>query len=121
RAGRTPPLQESRRAWRGCPPSALSPRRSTSGRTALLRRGRRRGLHCAPQRTRPACPLSCPSARSSVTLICELGRVDLIRQPLEHTLARLRHGEEARQRALGEPAELRARRQHTLNRHAVTP
>src|SRR6185436_21026815 len=59
---------------------------------------------------------------SSLTLrrlLRQFSRVELVRQPIEHGLARVADGEEARQRPLRQPAELRARGQHALDRSAI--
>src|SRR6266576_1248357 len=87
---------------------AAAPWRASSSRNerALPRRRRRRarGLSWVAR---------------TVGLHGDFRRIEVVGQPLEHSLARVGDAEEARQRSLRQPGELRARGQHALDRGSV--
>src|SRR6266566_827652 len=60
-----------------------------------------------------------PASLSRVPLDKQFRRIELVGQAVEHSLARVGDAEEARQRPLRQPAELRARGQHALDRGSV--
>src|SRR6266566_1375719 len=60
-----------------------------------------------------------PASLSRVPLDEQFRRIELVGQAVEHGLARVGDAEEARQRPLRQPAELRARGQHALDRGSV--
>src|SRR6266480_1852014 len=60
-----------------------------------------------------------PASLSRVPLDEQFRRIELVGQVVEHGLARVGDAEEARQRPLRQPAELRARGQHAFDRGSV--